>query len=165
MYERILVPVDGSTTSAAGLGEAMKLAKLTGAQLRLLHVVDDMPLAMSAEGYGAMTADLLSLLGEAGQKILQAARERVAAAGIAVDTVIFDSLGGRVCDRGGRTGGRVEGRPDRARHARPARHRPHGAGQRCRAGTAHVAGAGAAGARARKALTPTLPPQGQRNSR
>jgi nucleotide-binding universal stress UspA family protein len=99
MYERILVPVDGSATSAAGLGEAMKLAKLTGAQLRLLHVVDDMPLAMSAEGYGAMTADLLSLLGEAGQKILQAARERVAAAGIAVDTVIFDSLGGRVCDR------------------------------------------------------------------
>lgn len=99
MYERILVPVDGSATSAAGLTEAIKLATLTGAQIRLLHVVDNMPLAMSAEGYGAMTADLLSLLGEAGQQILQAARERVAAAGIAVDTVIFDILGGRVCDR------------------------------------------------------------------
>ena len=99
MYERILVPVDGSATSAAGLTEAIKLAKLTGAQMRLLHVVDDMPLAMTAQGYGVMTADLLTLLREAGQQVLQAARERVAATGIAVDTVIFDSLAGRVADR------------------------------------------------------------------
>jgi nucleotide-binding universal stress UspA family protein len=99
MYERILVPVDGSTTSAAGLAEAIKLAKLTGAQIRLLHVVDDMPLAMTAQGSGVMTADLLTLLREAGQQTLQAARERVAAAGIAVDAVIFDSLAGRVSDR------------------------------------------------------------------
>lgn len=38
MYQRILVPVDGSPTSNRGLAEAMELAKLTGAQLRLLHV-------------------------------------------------------------------------------------------------------------------------------
>lgn len=28
MYERILVPIDGSTTSAHGLDEAIKLAKI-----------------------------------------------------------------------------------------------------------------------------------------
>jgi len=36
MYQRILVPVDGSTTSNHGLDEAIQLAKLTGARLRLL---------------------------------------------------------------------------------------------------------------------------------
>ena len=33
MYQRILVPVDGSPTSNAGLAEAIKLAKLTGARV------------------------------------------------------------------------------------------------------------------------------------
>ncbi len=35
MYKRILVPVDGSATSAKGLEEAIRLAKLTGASLEL----------------------------------------------------------------------------------------------------------------------------------
>lgn len=99
MYERILVPVDGSPCSNAGLAEAMKLAKLTGAQLRLLHVVDQMPFAMSAEGYSAISGDVLSLLREAGEEILQQGREQAVAAGIATDTVMFDSLAGRVADR------------------------------------------------------------------
>jgi len=99
MYQRILVPVDGSPTSNAGLAEAMKLAKLTGAQLRLLHVVDDMPFLMSPEGYGAMAADVLALLREAGEGMLQRARTLASDSGIAVDTVLFDGLGGRLCDR------------------------------------------------------------------
>ena len=41
MYQKILVPVDGSPTSSRGLQEAIKLAKLTGARLRLMHVVDE----------------------------------------------------------------------------------------------------------------------------
>ena len=40
MYQRILVLVDGSDTSRKGLAEAVKLASVTGGQLRLLHVVD-----------------------------------------------------------------------------------------------------------------------------
>ena len=42
MYTHILVPVDGSPTSDRGLEEAVKLAKLTGARLRLIHVVDEL---------------------------------------------------------------------------------------------------------------------------
>jgi nucleotide-binding universal stress UspA family protein len=30
MFNRILVPIDGSATSSAGLAEAIRLAKLTG---------------------------------------------------------------------------------------------------------------------------------------
>lgn len=98
MYQRILVPVDGSPTSSAGLAEAIKMAKLTGAQVRLLHVVDEMPVIMSGEGFGAMAGDVLTLLREAGEAILQQARTLVKDNGIAVDTVLFDSLTGRLCD-------------------------------------------------------------------
>ena len=99
MYPRILVPVDGSPTSNAGLDEAIKIARLTGAQLRLLHVVDEMPFVLSGEGYGAIATDVFALLREAGAKILEDARSRVQESGIAVDTALFDSLSGRLCDR------------------------------------------------------------------
>ena len=99
MYQRILGPVDGSPTSNAGLAEAMKLAKLTGAKLKLLHVVDELPFVMSAEGYGAMSGDVFDLLKDAGEKILAEAKKRVEQEGIAVETGLFDSLNGRLSDR------------------------------------------------------------------
>ena len=98
MYTHILVPVDGSPTSNRGLEEAVKLARLTGASLRLMHVVDQLVYAASMEGFGAMTADLIPLLREGGEKILMTAKERVEASGVPVDTVLFDSFAGRVCD-------------------------------------------------------------------
>ena len=99
MYQRILVPVDGSATSNAGLAEAIKLAKLTGARVRVLHVVDEMPYLMSADGFGAMTGEVLALVEKAAQAIVEQARATVDASGIPVDTAIFDSLSGRLCDR------------------------------------------------------------------
>lgn len=98
MYQRILVPVDGSPTSNAGLAEAIKLARLTGAQIRLLHVIDELPLVMGAEGAGTMSGELLTLLRQGGEQIVQDARERVKNQGIAVDTVVFDGIARRVCD-------------------------------------------------------------------
>lgn len=98
MYQRILVPVDGSPTSNAGLAEAIKLAKLTGAQLRLLHVVDELPFALGAEGGSAVAAEVLALGRQAGERILQDARTQVRDAGIAVDTVLSDAIGGRISE-------------------------------------------------------------------
>ena len=99
MYQRILAPVDGSPTSNAGLAEAIKLAKFTGARVCVLHVVDEMPYLMSADGFGAMTGDVLALVGQAARAIVERARATVDASGIPVDTAIFDSLSGRLCDR------------------------------------------------------------------
>jgi nucleotide-binding universal stress UspA family protein len=99
MYQRILVPVDGSPTSNAGLAEAMKIARLTDGQLRLLHVVDEMPFVMSGEGYGAMAGNVLTLLREAGEKILEEGCRRVKDAGIAADSVLFEGFQGGLCDR------------------------------------------------------------------
>jgi nucleotide-binding universal stress UspA family protein len=50
MYSKILVPVDGSPTSAKGLQEAIKLAKALGSRLRLVHVVDELIIDYSGLG-------------------------------------------------------------------------------------------------------------------
>jgi nucleotide-binding universal stress UspA family protein len=99
MYNRILVPVDGSPTSSRGLQEAIKLARLTGARLRLMHVVDELALASGLEAATMMTGDMMQLLREGGARLLAKARARVEKAGVPVDSVLCDSLAGRICDQ------------------------------------------------------------------
>jgi nucleotide-binding universal stress UspA family protein len=99
MYTHILVPVDGSSTSDRGLDEAVKLAKLTGARLRLIHVVDQLRYATSmGAGFGPMSDDLIPLLREAGEKILATGKARVEANGVPVQTTMLEGFDGRVCD-------------------------------------------------------------------
>lgn len=98
MYQRILVPVDGSPTSNRGLSEAIALAKLAGARLRLINVVDVMVFAMQADAFAGYAGDMIPLLREGGQKVLDTARVQAEAAGVAADTVLRDGLAGRVCD-------------------------------------------------------------------
>ena len=61
MYQRILVPLDGSPTAARGLREAIGLASGQGARLLFLHVVDDYIMLSemtSAAGYDDMLRGL-----------------------------------------------------------------------------------------------------------
>jgi len=92
MYQRILVPVDGSPTSDRGLAEAIKLGKLTGASLRLVHAVEQ---AMYAPG---LPADLQPLMREEGEKILRAGKAQVEAAGLAVETRLVQNNAVRVAE-------------------------------------------------------------------
>lgn len=98
MYKRILVPVDGSATAARGLQEAIKLAKLTGAKLRLMHVVDQISFALGMESAAMVTGDMMQSLREGGVALLKKTATRVEKAGVGVDTVLCDGLAGRVCD-------------------------------------------------------------------
>lgn len=98
MYQLILVPIDGSATSDRGLEEAIKLGKLTGAKLRLIHVVDELSFALSTSYGGAYSGDILGSLRDAGGEILSKGQARVQACGLEVDTVLNDSFSGRVCD-------------------------------------------------------------------
>ena len=50
MFQRILVPIDGSTTSAAGLRQAIALAEDQGAVVYLLHVVDELVVTQGFDG-------------------------------------------------------------------------------------------------------------------
>ncbi len=85
MYHKILVPVDGSETSEAGLQHAILLAKDQKAALRLLHVVHDY---LVAEGrHGLVRSDeLLTELREHGQAILSAAAGVARRQGVEADT-------------------------------------------------------------------------------
>jgi nucleotide-binding universal stress UspA family protein len=98
MYQRILVPIDGSATSDLGLDEAVKLAALTGARLRLIHVVDELTLFSGFEPAAVLATDMIPLMKEAGEKILAAGKARVAAAGIVADTFLYQTYGAAVFD-------------------------------------------------------------------
>jgi len=94
MYKRILVPVDGSSTSIRGLDEAIGLAKLGGGSLRLVHVLD----RVVFPGGETYTVDVFGLLREAGERILQKMKAHAAAAGVDASTFLSEVLPGRVCD-------------------------------------------------------------------
>lgn len=98
MYQRILVPIDGSSTSLQGLDEAIRLARLTGATLRLIHVVDELKYVTGFETFAAYSGDLVPLMAKAGREILEQGRERALKEGIQADSVLFTSLAGRVCE-------------------------------------------------------------------
>src|SRR5450756_2703709 len=89
MYQRILVPIDGSTTSTQGLDEAIKLAKLTGANLRVIHVVDALTFATGSELYGGFASDVIPQMREAGEQIVEKARTRVKEQGVKVDSCLL----------------------------------------------------------------------------
>jgi nucleotide-binding universal stress UspA family protein len=98
MYQRILVPIDGSPTSARGLDEAIAMAKFAGARIRLIHVINESAIACGLEGAQRFWGEMAAALQEAGRNIVDLARRRVAAAGIAVDALLSEVSGSRVAD-------------------------------------------------------------------
>lgn len=97
MYKRILVPVDGSRTSVAGLREAIRLAKGCNARIRLIHVVDEsMAFRDSAFSFG--TDNILDILKRGGEKALKGAADVVAKQGLKAETSLVESFRGRVAD-------------------------------------------------------------------
>jgi len=98
MYQRILVPIDGSETALKGLDEALQMAKLTGGSVRLIHVVDQLKYVTGFETFAAYETDLLPALERAGEQILQEGRARAESAGVKAETLLFTSLADRVCD-------------------------------------------------------------------
>lgn len=99
MYQRILVPIDGSTTSAKGLAEAIRLARTTGGRLRLVHVVDELSFALAMDPYTGYAGDWLKELRANAVSLLENARAEAAAEGVEADTVLRDSLKGAVHDQ------------------------------------------------------------------
>lgn len=97
MYQRILVPVDGSHTSTLGLQEAIRIAIDQRARLRLIHVVDELVVAQNFEGY-INTGDLLDALRDAGKKAIDNALAMTRKHDLKAEASMFESVGGRVAD-------------------------------------------------------------------
>jgi nucleotide-binding universal stress UspA family protein len=98
MYQRILVPVDGSDTARRGLEEAIRLSKALGGALRLVHIIDDTPLAMNPET-GIAAAPLVADFAEGGKQIIEESRAFAAGEGVQVDTALYENFTGRVAER------------------------------------------------------------------
>jgi nucleotide-binding universal stress UspA family protein len=97
-YKRILVPVDGSPPSKLGLREALRLAKGQGAQLQLVHVVDEHYALLSGAELGIYSTDLLASLTQAGRRILDNAETLVKRQGIPCSRVLLETAAGPAAD-------------------------------------------------------------------
>jgi nucleotide-binding universal stress UspA family protein len=97
MYAKILVPVDGSIASTAGLTEAIKIAKSQGSEIRLVHIVNEHILDAGYEAgfyaYGALEG-----LRKAGHDMLDAIQMTVRREGVKASSVLLDSAGGPASD-------------------------------------------------------------------
>jgi len=92
MYQRILVPIDGSPTSTRGLQEAIRLAMLTKGRLRLIHVIDELSFALGMDAYAGYGGNWLQLLRDKGTRVLEQAKAAVVATGVGVETTLNDTF-------------------------------------------------------------------------
>ena len=98
MYQRILVPIDGSPTSQRALEEALGLARQSskGCLLELLYVIEII-LFPDSEIYFNY-AELQKTMRTSGEKILARAEKTVRQAGIAVQTRLLEADGERIAN-------------------------------------------------------------------
>jgi nucleotide-binding universal stress UspA family protein len=97
MYDKILVPVDGSETSERGLKEAIKIAKAQGSQLRLVHIVNEFIFDVSYSA-GPFPQNLIESLVTTGKAVLNTAESAAKREGVKVDSVLIESIGGAAAD-------------------------------------------------------------------
>lgn len=98
MYQRILVPVDGSPTSTHALAVALQMAKTGGGRIRVIHVLDEMTFLTGYDPYGGRSGELIKVMRESASRILSEAVKDAQAAGVEADSMLFDKLGERLGD-------------------------------------------------------------------
>lgn len=97
MYQRILVPIDGSTTSGRAVQEAIKLAA-GQAQLRLIYVLEEI-YPLDAEGYAFIDyAVLQEAVRHTGERALAQAAEKVRQSGVTAETALLEANGERIAN-------------------------------------------------------------------
>jgi len=97
MYRKILVPVDGSQTAAAGLREAIRLISGNkGATIRLLHVMNPLPALQGMEV--AITQQVFDNLEAFGRKVLRNSAALAERQGVRAQTVFLERYQGGAAD-------------------------------------------------------------------
>jgi nucleotide-binding universal stress UspA family protein len=100
VYKRILVAVDGSSTSGAALREALALGREAGARVRIVHVIDspyDYPDVM----FGHVAGDLEELQDawqKAGQTVLDGALAAAREVAFEAEGALIETAGRRLPD-------------------------------------------------------------------
>ncbi|MES3517017.1 MAG: universal stress protein [Natronomonas sp.] len=90
MYDRILLPTDGSEAGNKAVSEAIELATAHGATIHALFVVNESPYAPEL-----IDADVGSRLRTVGEEVLGEIRDRAAEAEIEIETEIREGTPAR----------------------------------------------------------------------
>jgi len=96
MYQRILVPIDGSATSERALDEAIKFAQQQNSRIELIHVLEDI-WYFDNENY-LNYVELVQTMRYSGEKILAQAQNKFLQAGVMVDIRLLEAQGERVAN-------------------------------------------------------------------
>lgn len=97
MYQRILVPLDGSPTARRGLEHAVRLAQACGAALHLVHVVDARRLLVELSDV-VPPERLLHDWRAAGERLVASALRAAREQGVEAAGAVRCDPAGRVCD-------------------------------------------------------------------
>ncbi|HSC80505.1 MAG TPA: universal stress protein [Chitinolyticbacter sp.] len=95
MYQRILVPVDDSDTSAAAVKEATRFACEQRAVIRLVHVIDLAQFAWSANEF-LDVPQLQEALRNSGKLLLERHAEALREAGLTPEQELLEAWGGNL---------------------------------------------------------------------
>lgn len=96
MYQRILVPIDGSEGAKRALDEAIKLAKLTGAQLQVVHVLVHPTQVVDVSAGFAEQMPARDTSGEVATSVLAQARESLESSSVPGTVRALDAYGENV---------------------------------------------------------------------
>jgi nucleotide-binding universal stress UspA family protein len=97
MYQRILVPLDGSPTSGRGVLEAIKLASGQQSVVFFLHVVDDFRMLVEMTSVRSYD-EMLRGLRQYGLEVLGKARQAADEAGLHHEELLREVTNQRVAD-------------------------------------------------------------------
>lgn len=96
MYQQVLVPIDGSTTSERALDEAIIFARQQNACVEIVHVLEDI-WYFDSENY-LNYAELMHAMKCSGEKILEQAQSKLRQAGVVVKTKLLEAHGERIAN-------------------------------------------------------------------
>lgn len=97
MYDKILVPLDGSPTALRGFEEAVALARGLGSKLVLMHVIDTFPVAVEMVPTTTWK-EISDGLRQQGETLLAKAKETAEKHGVTVETRLVEARTERVAD-------------------------------------------------------------------
>ena len=92
MYQRILVPTDGSEVTAKAVRVAIDLAKLCGAQLRTISVKEPFPYSAISEMQPVPPQEFYDAQERIASSRVKAVQDAAAAAGIACQAYTVEAL-------------------------------------------------------------------------
>jgi nucleotide-binding universal stress UspA family protein len=100
LFQKILVPLDGSEHSLKALEEASQIAKISSGKITLINVYSVQPIMMpepSVSGYtgtpvftGAEVSRIIEAAQKSGSKILQDGEKRISATGVQVEKLLVE---------------------------------------------------------------------------